>query len=307
MPHGQPGPPQWTEDQLDTDRSKSIENFREQRMQEPLEQYLEQFEEFRDAVDTVIEGTVDLKELHKQAVSLLTDPDQLTVVRYLASPVISMDDLKVLADARLSRKQVEADGEMAKRVIDTVLLGLDRQRFPWVSEDREPTEAERQVAVVSTAALIASQKVQTIRRNDAKNDQEDQVASCLDDVGFTKVATRSVENTSHLPAPGHYSREALFGSRKADLIVRLWDGRTMPIECKVSNSATNSVKRLNNDAAAKAVVWVNEFGTSNCLPAAVLSGVFKRHNLESAQDAGLSIFWAHDLEKLTNFIETTRP
>ena len=28
----------------------------------------------------------------------------------------------------------------------------------------------------------------------------------------------------------------------------------MPIECKVSNSAVNSVKRLNNDAAVKRVV-----------------------------------------------------
>ncbi|MCM3555594.1 XamI family restriction endonuclease [Janibacter melonis] len=300
-------PPAWSDDQLDADLTAAIEQFREVRMQEPLEEYLEQFDEFRDAVDTLIEGTIDLQELHAQAVELLTDPAQFTVIRYLASPAISEDDLKVLANATLSKKRIEAEPEMAKRIIDTALLGLDRNRFPWVGEDREPTEAERQVAVVSTAGLIAAQKVQTLRRNGAKDDQEDRVAAALDAGGFTEVPRRAISNTSHLPDPGEYCREALFGSRKADLIVRLWDGRSMPIECKVSNSSTNSVKRLNNDAAVKAKIWVQEFGTSNCVPAAVLSGVFKRHNLATAQNDGLSLFWAHNLDGLLEFIDKTRP
>ena len=45
---------------------------------------------------------------------------------------------------------------MAKRVLEIVLLGLDRNRFPWVGEDREPSEYERQAAAMSSAALIAS-------------------------------------------------------------------------------------------------------------------------------------------------------
>ena len=80
----------------------------------------------------------------------------------------------------------------------------------------------------------------------------------------------------------------------------------MPTECKVSNSSTNSVKRLNNDAAAKAKTWIQEFGTATCVPAAVLSGVFKVHNLASAQADGLTLFWAHRLEPMIEFIETTR-
>lgn len=80
----------------------------------------------------------------------------------------------------------------------------------------------------------------------------------------------------------------------------------MPLECKVSNSATNSIKRLNNDAAVKAQVWQKEFGTSGVVPAAVLSGVFKRSHLEYAQERGLTIFWAHALDRLSNWIEDTR-
>ena len=43
-------------------------------------------------------------------------------------------------------------------------------------------------------------------------------------------------------------------------MIGLWDGRKMPLECTVSNSELNSIKRLNNDAAVKAVEWVKEFG-----------------------------------------------
>lgn len=80
----------------------------------------------------------------------------------------------------------------------------------------------------------------------------------------------------------------------------------MPIEAKVSNSATNSVKRLNNDAAAKAVEWRRGLGHDQVVPVAVLSGVFKLHNLEQAQQSGLSIFWAHDLAQMLAWIESTR-
>jgi hypothetical protein len=76
----------------------------------------------------------------------------------------------------------------------------------------------------------------------------------------------------------------------------------MPIECKVSNSATNSVKRINNDAAAKALDWLKTFGTNQVVPTAVISGVFKVSNLMQAQEAGLTLFWAHDLKRLGKFI-----
>ncbi|MGO0605523.1 XamI family restriction endonuclease [Brevibacterium linens] len=277
-------------------------------MHEPLEQYLEQFDSFRGTLEDLIEGTVDFSQLRAQAAELLTDADVLTSVRYLAGPPISADDLKELAgDVSLAPTRIKADSEMAKRIVETILLGLDRVRFPWVGEDREPTDAEREIAIISTAAMIATQKVQTARRNEAKDEQEEAVAAILKQNGFTQVPTRVIQNVSHFPDPGEFCQESDFGGRKADLIVRLWDGRVLPIECKVSNSSTNSVKRLNNDAAIKAETWLSVFGTATVVPAAVLSGVFKIHNLESAQLRGLTLFWAHRLDAMINFIETTRP
>ena len=298
--------PRWTAEEFEREAAQAIRHFRETRMHEPLEAYLDYVEEYRRQVETLIEETVDLTRLSNLAVELLTNPQRLTAIRYLASPAISEDDLKVLADAALTPKRLNADPDMARRVIETVLLGLDRERFPWVAESREPTEGERATAVVSTAALIATQKVQTGRRNEAKKTQEGAVADALRAAGFTEVPTRAVTNMSHLPAHGEFCAEALFGSRKADLIVRLWDGRVMPTECKVSNSSTNSVKRLNNDAAVKARTWIQEFGTVTCVPAAVLSGVFKTRNLISAQADGLTLFWAHGLDRITSFITSTR-
>ncbi|CPW95218.1 XamI family restriction endonuclease [Mycobacteroides abscessus] len=300
-------PPRWTIEQFTEDAGKARAIFREIRIDEPLEQYLEFFEVYRQAIEELIEGTVDLTLLAEQAVELLTQPEMLLSIRYLASPAISEDDLKVVADAVLSPSRIRSDEEMAKRIIATVLLALDRNRFPWVSEERQPTDVERSAAVISTAALIATQKVQTARRTASKNEQEDKVADYLVTQGFTQVPTRAVTNMTNAPAPGEFCRESMFGTRKADLIVRLWDGRVMPIECKVSNSSTNSVKRLNNDAAVKAKAWISEFGTLGAVPSATLSGVFKVHNLKSAQDDGLTILWAHNLDALGEFLNATKP
>lgn len=81
------------------------------------------------------------------------------------------------------------------------------------------------------------------------------------------------------------------------------DRRKMPIECKVSNSELNSVKRLNNDAAVKAEVWITDFGPRHVVPVAILSGVYKLSSLIEAQTRGLTLFWAHDLDKFVQWLE----
>lgn len=299
-------PPRWSSDQLEAGLLKATEIFREERMAEPLEDYLEHFQEVRITVENLLEETVDLSHLLIKAVRILSDGSLQEAVRYLSGPPISADDLKVVANAKLSSSALSADEQMARRVIETVLLGLDRQRFPWVGEDREPTETEKIVAITSTAALVAARRVMTSRANEAKGKQEQRVKDALKDAGFTEVAPREISTLHSAPASGEFCGESLFGTRKADIVIRLWDHRVMALECKVSNSSTNSVKRLNNDAAVKAGVWIDEFGTAQTVPAAMLAGVFKRHNLEQAQDRGLTIWWSHDLDQMVRWIEHTR-
>jgi hypothetical protein len=299
-------PPSWSDDELELDRRTSITQFREERLQEPLEQYLETFDTYRGVVEDLLEATVDLTTLSAANISVLTDPVLLEALRYLAGPPISEDDLKILADASLAPSRLSTDPDMAQRVVETILVALDRRRFPWISEGREPEEAEREAAALASAALMATQRLSTSRRSVSKDTQEKAVADALKDADFQEVPTRAILTLANAPSDGEFCKETMFGSRKADFVVGLWDGRKMAIECKVSNSSTNSVKRLNNDAAVKAAAWIQEFGTAQTVPAAVVSGVFKAHNLKAAQEAGLSLFWAYKLEAMLDWIESTR-
>jgi hypothetical protein len=304
----QVSPPTWTSEELDEQRKLSIDAFARERVGEPLEQYLGLFQDAREAIETIIELSVDLTQIRQRAADVLGDEQLADVCRYLASPPISKDDLETIAQVTMAPTLLRADPSRADALMDVILLGLDRERFPWVSEDRDPTGAELETAIVSTAAMYAMRKHETLRRTQGKNQQEQRVKNFLaEECGFIEVKTRLIDNLARSPEAGHFCGECQVGSRKADIVARLWDGRVMPIECKVSNSATNSYKRINNDAAVKARQWRIEFGDVNIVPAAVLSGVFALNNLTYAQQNGLAILWAHDLAPLRNFIEATKP
>jgi hypothetical protein len=152
---------------------------------------------------------------------------------------------------------------------------------------------------------LAAQRIATERRNEGKENQETTVKDYLRTLGFTEAPAAAINTIVKGPQHMQFCAECQLGERKADVVVRLHDTRLMAIECKVSNSATNSVKRLNNDAAVKAEYWIKQFGTAQVVPAAALAGVFKVLNLEQAQARGLSLFWSHDLEKLGAFIAST--
>ena len=222
----------------------------------------------------------------------------------MPGPPISEDDLKVLAEASLSPSRLRQDPQMAARVLDVVKTALDRRRFPWVIEEREPSGSEKNAAIVASAALLAASRVGTDRRNEGKERQELMVRDALIGRKWTQVSPRPVATFNQAPSPGEFCRESLLVTSKADFLVGLRDRRIMAIECKVSNSSTNSVKRLNREAAGKAEKWIYEFGVRNVVPVAVLSGVYKLHNIKSAQERGLTLYWAHDLAQLLDWIDT---
>lgn len=114
-------PPRWTADQLEPDRQRSIAIFRAQRTEEPLEEYLEAFDEYQGYVEELLETTVDLAEIDRTALDVLTDTHLLEAFRYLAGPPISADDLKVLSDApSLARGTIRRNPELVHRLIGVV-------------------------------------------------------------------------------------------------------------------------------------------------------------------------------------------
>jgi XamI restriction endonuclease len=301
-------PPRWSADALDRDIAAAIEAFRLERFEEPLEQYPAHLDECLGTVEELIELTVDLSELRERAAEIVAEPRYTEALRFLAGPFISVDDLRVIARTSIAPTALRADPDAAARVVDTVLAGLDRRRFPWVGEGRHPGEDEASAAALATASLMATERVRTLRRNEARVVQESAVADALRRAGLREVAPpRVIRTLEEAPGPGEFCTERTFGDRKADLLVGLWDRRRMPLECKASNSATNSYKRVNHEAAGKAETWLQDFGRSQVVPAAVLSGVFKRANLEDAQARGLTLLWAHRLDDLLAWISRTRP
>jgi hypothetical protein len=299
-------PPTWEPTRLEADRAVAVAAFRQERFGEPLERYVDYYRAARAAMERLLDLTDDLRLLRERAVEVIADPELMHSARHLASPPISVDDLVVLAETTVAPTVVRADPARADRLVEQIVLGFDPERFPWVPEGRGPTAAERETAVVAAAAMRAFRQVETWRRNQGKKRQEDHVREYLAaECGMSQAPPRNISNLHKAPDPGQFCAESLVGTRRADIPVRLWDGRIMPIECKVSNSGTNSYKRINNDAAVKAVVWNAELGSANCVPAAVLSGVFVLANLEYAQAKGLTLYWAHDLAPLKAFIDST--
>ena len=301
-------PLKWSREQLQFDSMHSASLFRSERLEASnaweghFRDAYRKFELLFEKVPDLRPGAVTIQQLATVMKLGLGE-----ALRYLAGPPISDDDLKVLAEVdTLAPSVISTDPDALMRVFGVINLVLDAHRFPWVAQGRLPFQMEMQAAILASAVLLATQRIATARRNSGKDVQEEGLKDYLRSLNFTEVPTSSISTIVHGPQAMQFCAEARLDDRKADVILRLHDTRLMAFECKVSNSSTNSVKRLNNDAAAKAVAWTKQFGIKQVVPAALLSGVFKVLNLEQAQDTGLALFWSHDLDKVGDFIESTR-
>lgn len=296
----------WSPDELVRLASDSERVFIEERTTEPLEKYGEDFDEARGFVEDFLELTTDMAYLQENALEVVTNRGYLRALRFLGAPFVSEADLGTVANTTLSAGRMRTDPDAMARVIDTVLLVLDRRRFAWVSENREPTDAEREAAILATAALMATESTRTWRRHQQKKGQEGEVAELLESLGFEEAKRKRVDKFADGPKPGTFYRETHFGPKRADIIVGLHDGRYLPMECKVTNSPVNSFKRVNKDAVGSANDWRVYFGAGTTVTGVVISGVFRAQNLVEAQDTGLSLFWSHDLTSLSEFVENAR-
>ncbi len=298
-------PRRWTLAELERDTEEATSVFREERLKESLNQYSEFFEHFcgvfRDLVDH-LPALARGEDSADTLAEILSAGDARTALRYLAAPPVSDDDLRTLAKTKLSATALKATPENARRVADIVLRLVDPHRFPWIAESRAATTDEVERAVVASSAMVAAQKVSTARRGASKL-QEEAVKDVLRSCAFIEDGSRpDIETLVDAPAPGRFRGECKLGGTKADIVVRLYDQRVLAIECKVSNSAVNSFKRVNHEAVGKARSWRSDFGRRQIVAAAVLSGVFNPSNLATAQDEGLVLFWAFRLDDLADFL-----
>jgi len=282
---------------LDADRLRATKLFVRERMEDGTRAYREAFDRTLPLVERLFTVSRDLADFGDDL--LHREPGVLHAARYLAAPPISADDLVTLV-GRSPGRRVDAD---LSRVLAGVLrASWDPVRFPWLCRRRSPTQQERDAAVNWTASIWAIEQLRTARRTQASRRQQGAVERLLLEAGFTLEASlRTVGSLDDLPR-GHFARECQIAGTKCDVPIRLRDGRLLALECKVSNSALNSVKRLLRETGGKARQWAAAYG-EQIVTGAVLAGVFKLHNLVDAQETyKVSIFWEHDLTPLVDFL-----
>ena len=299
-------PPRWKIGQLEKNRRRSISLFREERLQEPVDLYTSAIDDQLIVIKELLSLTSDLVGVASTSLaSVLSDPKYRSAFRYLAGPPISEDDWETLAQVNsFSNARLKKNPELAAKLAEVVLNVIDRRRFPWVAEGREPSAAERDAAILASACLWAYQRTQTARRSTGKERLEGATEGCLIKAGFAKVERRKITLLQEAPVAGEFCCETNVADRRADFVVGLWDGRHALIECKDSNSLVNSIKRLNNDTAAKATFWIRTFGERSAIPIAVISGVYHLDSLSRAQDAGLTIFWGHAMNQMESWFRS---
>lgn len=238
--------------------------------------YHDAFVKALESVDAVLDRTGDLTRLREDGARLLAE-GMLPTLRNMDRPTVSEDDFKRMSDVGTTAPS----------------------RF----EDDEAAAAAR----VAVAALMAEQRTKTEMRGASSKVQEGAVRQALvDGCGMALTDGPSFNLVSEGPRPGEvFHRETRVAGTKADVVLGLFDGRIMCLECKVSNSEVNSYKRLNHEVIDKVAKWTGEFGRQ-CVPGAVLKGCFKASNLVSAQGEGAFLFWSSSLDSLVDFVNETK-
>jgi hypothetical protein len=296
----------WNDTELSADIATAIENFRRERLDEPRELYTKYFREAQAAFEQIIDDLPDVvgeERDYEKLAAIASNAEQFRAFRYMAAPPISQDDFITLADTKFSGKRLLEDKAAADRVIDIMSRAMDLARFQWLAEQRRPTKIEREVSINATSALIAAQRVKTFRSNDAKTRQEDAVKAILKTQSFKETPRRTITGLATFPDPKEFMGESLVVGHQADVIAVLPDKRIACIECKVSNSALNSRKRLIHDTCGKAPQWHAKLGSANAIVIAVLGGVFSIKQCQFAQnERNVFLVWEHRLGDLADFV-----
>lgn len=289
-------PRRWSAEELEVARRAAIDDFVAGRADTGDESYAAFLGRSTEDVESLFEATANLTDLSK---FLLEDARLVTPFRHVAGPAISQDDLPIMANVRKNPKKYREDE--AQRITDLIFLGRDRTRFPWLEEgaERQPDDVERRAAIVATATSLAAQRIATFRRVDSAKKQEKATRELLLVEGYTEVERKPIFAIDDLDR-GTFCGETRVRGNKADFAVRLKDGRLLLIECKVSNSGTNSVKRL-NDIGNKIAGWKEGFG-EQAVVMGVIAGVYKLINLTAAQNKGIALVWDRDFSPLSEFL-----
>lgn len=233
----------------------------------------------------------------------------MLVFRHMTAPPISQDQFSLVCPGW--RKGTEKVGGITVRQdeADFVAAAFEERRSrpltPWVDANRPPLKREIRRLLWTIAPLIASQQVQTLQRNRAAAKQEMAVISLLTSKRWDKQQASLLDTRAALGSKQfmHKTRYATATATAQEVDIALGIGNTfvLAMECKVSNDATNSVKRI-NDVLKKSIAWKTHWG-SFVKTAALLQGVIAAKDVYRLIDEGVEVFWSHDLTAFEEWLD----
>ena len=233
----------------------------------------------------------------------------MRVFRYITAPPISQDQFALVCPAWRKASEKSGATPLAPEEAASVAKAFDARRSvsltTWLNARRAPFPREIRRLLWSVAPLIANQQVVTLQRNRAASDQENAVVKMLEKKDWSRRPASLLDTRAALPLK-HFMHKTRFATatstaQEVDIALGLRNTVVLATECKVSNDETNSVKRI-NDVLKKAAAWKDHWG-SFVKTAALLQGVVAPKDVARLIDAGVEVFWSHDLDAFEAWID----
>jgi len=179
----------WDDDALESQRKVALDRFIEQRSKGADPEYARHFQACRGLVQSLFDTTRDLRDFNPEK---MESAQLLNAARFLSVPPWSEDDLATVSGTDVTKRKTvpRAVLESAVRVLQ---VGWDRDRFPWISADREPSPQERDIAVRWTASIWAIERLRTERRLESSKEQQAAVESLLSKIGYSKDPAKEIK------------------------------------------------------------------------------------------------------------------
>lgn len=260
----------------------------------------------RSQVWAAMRASNDLSDLRS---ALIESGKHMLVFRHLLAPPKSQDQFKLICDSwpkSSEKSERPIRPELAEEVAAVLGAWLDREITPWLSTNRRPTEVERSLVVERVVSVIAPKRIETERRNRLSAEQENAVVKLLLDMGWTRLQSVTIDRRAAIPSKAFMNKTrfatATTTAQEVDIACGFRDSYVAAMECKVTNDATNSVKRI-NDILKKAAAWKSHWG-SFVETAALLQGVIKPVDVQRLTDEGVRVFWSHDLAAFGDWVRS---
>lgn len=224
------------------------------------------------------------------------------VIRHILAPPLSQDQFSLCYPGWSKASEKSGARRPSEASAVAVAKAVNERRWesltPWIETGRKPTRRELERVYWAIGTLIASQQFATIQRNRAAHRQEQDVVALLLAMGWTRMPSSLRDTRASLPER-HFMHKTRFATanepQEVDVALGLGGSVVLAMECKVTNDATNSVKRI-NDVLKKATAWKDHWGNF-VKPAALLQGVIAERDVMRLLDASIEVFWSHDLAR----------